>query len=188
MSDMALVYQTRGVPYNVVSAKEVDFTQYFVTTHKKDSEGQIIKSVRPVEQRRILDQTLNRPFKGGAYNYVIGGKTSDALPKMAALTLFRAAFNHAGTGTSPYWHTLLGGFKDNLRDNEHFIELELGNPSLIVLSNIATNSTPPKFEKVRDICELYSRIPKVFIVLGDDPYAFCAQHLFIPVNRVMCFD
>ena len=63
------------------------------------------------------------------------------------------------------WHTLLGGYKDELRDKPKVHH----NTDLLILSNIPAGSTDVKFEKLRDICEIYSHVPRLVITTGSEP-------------------
>ena len=55
-------------------------------------------------------------------------------------------------------------------------------PSLLVLSNVPSNSTNVKLEKLRDILESYSSVPRIVVTTGEDPITFFNQKLFLPLN------
>lgn len=75
------------------------------------------------------------------------------------------------------WHTLLGSFRDELRDkpNVH------GNTDLLILSNVPYGSTDVKFEKLRDILEIYSHIPRIVVTTGTEPVKLFNE-LGLPLN------
>jgi hypothetical protein len=167
-----------------VTSDPVDWQEFVGTAQRQ---GEHPKTVRPSEQIRTFERTFDNPLKGN-YTFVIAGKTDDKLARQCAFMLFKEAFTRASYNTSPYWHSVFGGLKDRIRDDENFREYELGTPSLLVVSNLPDNGTAIKFEKARDLLEMYSGIPRIVVVAGDDPFAFCARHLFIPVTRLIYFD
>jgi hypothetical protein len=186
LADFDNLYMNRGVPYPVINQPHAeDYLDYIVATEHVVGDKTVVTSA--AKQRRMLAKTLKNPLESG-YTFVIAGKTDDKLAKTAAFEIFKSAFRHSTTQQSPYWHNVYGSYKDPLRDDEHFKQYELGPTSLLVINNIAINSTNIKLEKVRDIYEMFTKVPKVLVVVGEDPYAFCAKYLFIPVTRCIYFE
>lgn len=68
----------------------------------------------------------------------------------------------------PYWHNLLGGYKDDLRDNRK----QYNKYDLLIISNVTENSTDVKCEKLRDLLELFSDKPIVVTHTGGEPIKF----------------
>jgi len=177
-------FHAHGVPHTVLTSRDVDPVEFCQTLDI--DKGDSVKHIRVTEQRRVFAQTCKYPTKV-PYLYVIGSKTTDAIAKIAAFCVFKAALAESTQGASPYWHTILGNYQDQLRDDENYRAYTVGTPSLLVLSNIATNSSSVKFDKVRDLLEMYGNIPRIVIVQGEDPLTFCARHLFVSCNRLMYF-
>lgn len=184
--EASTLYRARGVPFDVATAPEPeDMLSFLLPAVRRGEEN--VTTVRPSEQRRHFEQALKSPLKPAIY--IIAGKRDDRLAKAAAFSLFRAAFAQLGYGrNSPYWHTLIGGFQDRLRDDESYRDMEVGTPGFLVLANLPLNATAPKFEKARDILEMHSHIARVVVCCGEDPFEFCATRLFVPVNRVLYFE
>lgn len=174
-----VVFQSHGVPYNVLNARAIEPEAHCLTIVREVNEQ--VKHVRPSEQRRVFEQTIKYPTKT-AYLYVIGAKNTDLLPKIAAFLIYKSAFNLA---TSPYWHYIDGSFKDKLRDDENFRSYSVPSPNLLVLTGLATNSSAIKFDKCRDLLEMYSNIPRIVVVQGENPLTFNDNHLFMTVNRAL---
>jgi len=63
------------------------------------------------------------------------------------------------------FHTIIGGYKDDLIDKPHRYD----KVDALFLSNIPYWSTPLKREKLRDILELYNKIPRIVVTTGCDP-------------------
>jgi len=175
------VYQAHGVPFTVLNSK-VNNPEDFCITLTKESEDSV-KHIRPSEQKRMFEQTLKNPTKV-PYIYLLSAKSSDLLPKLAAFKIFQAAFKHI---ESPYWHIIDGSMRDKLRDDESYRSYSVPNPNLLVITGLASNSLASKFDKCRDLLEMYSSIPRVIVSTGDDPLSFNEKCLFVSVNKVMFF-
>lgn len=184
MSDMAALYRAHGVPYDLSLAEHpADWSEYLSNTQKVTEAG--IRVVPPADQQRHFNQLLRNPLK---HNHIIGigGKTDDRLARLCAFSLFRQAWK--ASPNNPYWHVINGSLRDNIRDDENFRENEVGNPSLLVLAGVAANSTSLKFDKLRDILEMYTHIPRVLVLAGDDPLSFGTKYIFCNMQKVLCFD
>lgn len=182
-----VLYQARGVSYPVFSMMDnIVWDRFLETVTKNSSAG--LRAIPPSVQKSMFQRTLQSPLKK-PYLYLIAGKHDDRLAKYLAFKLFKAAYQQAGyNSNSPYWHTVIGGYHDKIRDDLNFRENEFGFPCLLVISNITTNSTNVKLEKVRDICEIYSSIPRILVLAGDDPVAFNSKHLHLPINKLLYLE
>ena len=176
------MYQTHGIPFNVLSSKNVDPTEHCVSI-TREMDG-MVKHIAPSEQKRVFVQTIKYPTKT-AYTYLITAKSSDLLAKIAAFQIYRAA--HAML-SAPHWHTIDGSFTDKLRDDESYRSYTVNNPNLLVITGLAINSTAVKFDKCRDILEMYTNIPRVIVAQGEEPFVFNEKCLFTSINRVMHFN
>lgn len=63
------------------------------------------------------------------------------------------------------FHTIIGGYKDALIDKPHLYS----KTDVLILINVPYWATPLKREKLRDILELYNRIPRIVVTTGCDP-------------------
>jgi hypothetical protein len=72
-----------------------------------------------------------------------------------------------------------GSWHDRLRDGAD------DQPSMLIVSNITVNSTNVKLEKLRDLLEMYSHIPRIVVVTGIDPVTFANTKLMMPVSNVL---
>ncbi len=174
---------SRGVPYADIpttkNCKKADVSS-LLTKIDREVRGVPTKTVSASKQYKDLVSIMANPLRGN-YLMAIGSFPSDLKAKHLACTIL----NHAITtfhGESrkhgrglPIWHRVYGGFSpDPIRDKS-VAEV----PSLIVLSNVDKESTPVKLEKLKDILEKYSHIPRI-VVTGGDP----ACDLL--VNRLHC--
>lgn len=133
------------------------------------------------KQIRALDSIIANPIRA---NYVlcISSFPSDSLGKFLAMYLLDKALQawsvrHKPGKTQPLWHKVYGGLGDTLRDRS-----TEENPSLIVISNVNETSSGYKLEKVRDLLEKYSAVPRIIVTAGMDPITFFSTKLFYPLN------
>ncbi len=143
--------------------------------------------IPPMRQFKRFLKTIEHPTTGH-YTMVISSRHEERTSMMCAATIFmRAISKHtksAATTPLPYMHSIYGGRHDRLRDEPKFRE-GVGNVSLLVLTNLAENSTREKIEKARDLMHIYSSVPRILVVSGCDPLEFCLDHLYIKPTRVL---
>ena len=77
----------------------------------------------------------------------------------------------------PLWHKVYGGYQDTLWDR-HSDE----KPSLLIISNVVDGAGNVKIEKTRDLLEMYSHIPRIVVMGGQDPLTFFGTKLYYPIN------
>jgi hypothetical protein len=176
------VLTARGVPQaDFIHGKE----QYDVVPNLVKYEVELARmptrAVGTAKQLKALESICTNPLRS---SYVLGISSfpSDALAKALAIHIFNQSMiswqrRHRPGRVLPIWHRVFGGFNDNLRDKP--IE---ETPSLLVLSNINEASSSYKLEKVRDILEKYSHIPRIVVLSGADPLTFFANKLYCPIN------
>lgn len=150
-------------------------------------EETVLKPHSPQKQLKGLEAMLNNPFKG---NYIacFGGHPSDVRAKVVAANIFDKALTMQAEGAArgkgyPLWHRLTGGYADELRDNK-----EREPISLLVITNVGSDSTAIKLEKLRDLLEIYDAIPKIVIVNGCDPVSFFAEKVRMPLRYALFVD
>jgi len=145
-----------------------------------------VKRINVVKQINWYEKSYKRVLSQNWLAAGIGGFPSDQRAKQLALHLFiKAIKEHQERDprknqnrSLPYWHSVYGGFEDELRD------LSSNFPSFIVISNITSDSSKPKLEKVRDILVKYNNmgIPVVVVCAGMDPYTLFATKLYYPMR------
>jgi len=144
------------------------------------------KSVPPDVQLAHLQSTLDDPHATDGL-FVIGSSGDDARARGVALGIMQASMLGALDSTShprPLWWSVYGGRWDRLRDDESW-RSSLGRVGMLVVSNVADNSTNEKIEKVVDLLHLYCNVPRVVVVDGADPLEFAATRLRRRPNRVL---
>lgn len=124
------------------------------------------------------------------YTYCISSSGTDTRAKyVASYLLYRAlkVFETQRTHTNrinPHWHVLTGSYQDELRDKAARVRFGK-KPALLVLTNVVSNSSDVKVEKLRDILELHSDVPRVVVITGADPITFFSQRLQYPLNGAL---
>lgn len=122
-------------------------------------------------QEAGLKSFLNKPF--GGQNYIITGYLDDAKALYMAAYLMEAHVKKGGK--NPVWL--------QLHKNTEIVS----RPSLIVISNLTTESTQKRFEKCRDLLHTYWNVPCIVVGCGMDPIRFGSWKLHIPVNKMLYF-
>ena len=155
------------------------------------------KIILPVThfKRRLIPATVQlaqyrRSWENptGSWLMVIGTYGDEDMALVAALGLMlKATIKNAENPSiynRPFFWRLFGGNYDKLRQNDEFRN-GIGNIGILILNNLAENSTVEKIEKARDLCSLYSDIPKVIVVAGTDPMVFSLEKLHLTPQRVL---
>lgn len=175
----------RGVDYcNFISgAAHFDLEESYVRidsdVHRVAARGVSVKKQVEVGQR-----ILSNPLKG-KYVLAISSFPSDLRAKQLAIMIMRNAIQSMKInklkGDYPLWHKLYGNFKDSLRDSD--VD---NKASMLILSNINNESSAVKIEKLRDILEKYTNVPRIVVFGGDDPISFFANRLHYPLTAGVC--
>ena len=138
--------------------------------------------------RQITQYTKSWEKPYGAWLMVIGSDFDEDLAVVSALGLmYQSMSRHAKRPNEckqPYLWRLFGGSYDRLRQNDDFRN-GVGGIGMLILTNLAENSTPDKIEKARDLIAMYPDIPKVVTVAGSDPLVFSLEKLHINPTRVL---
>lgn len=182
------VMTARGVPKQTFSLPSFN-TDDSLTSFTSEVENLKPIKVSRDEQFSSLKKVLKNPFFA-PYIYCIAGKPNDMKAKLLAVYIFRKAMQvqqnkanedkliqkYLSDKTLPVYSNLYGGWGNNpLADKSE-------NPSLLVLSNVPSNSTNFKLEKLRDMLEMYSDIPRIVITTGTDPITFFNSSLYMHLN------
>ena len=173
---------SRGVPQAdlIHGAATVDVLAS-LTKYETNIPGVHSKLVSAQKQVRALDSILGNPLRG-SYTVCINSFPSDLLAKNLATHIFSRAIDswhkrHKPGRTLPLWHRVFGGLNDVLRDR-HTDDV----PSLLIISNVNESSSAHKLEKVRDILEKYSHVPRIVVSSGSDPITFFTTRLHYPLH------
>lgn len=180
--DREKIVISRGVPYADLmhGALSFEVVQNLVK-YETDIPGVHSKIVSIAKQTRALESIIENPIRA-RYAVCFNSFPSDLLAKYLAVHVFNLAITswqkrHKPGRSMPIWHRVYGGFVDTLRDKSSD---EV--PSLLVITNVNDSSSPIKLEKVRDLLEKYSNIPRIVVTSSKDPISFFATKLHYPVN------
>lgn len=182
--------KSRGVDGGLFASSRNKFDfEDSVCRMKPEIRNIINKGISTKKQIQQMSNLLEHPLRGSP---IIGISSfpSDNRAKLLALTLMDAAidFQIANSKSKrkirkligknyPLWHKVYGGFGDEIRDNGKF-----DNPSMLIISNVGVDSTSLKVEKVRDILEKHTTLPRIVVVNGCDPMKFFATKLYLPMD------
>lgn len=139
------------------------------------------KPIPTGRQYKALVRILEHPLRS-AYNIGIGSFPSDARAKFLAQWIMNAAIdahlaNRRPGRHLPLWHRVYGGLSDPLRDKP--IQ---DMPCMLILSNVNDSSSNYKLEKVRDLLEKFSDIPRIVVTGGEPPCDLFANKLYLPLK------
>lgn len=179
------VMKARGVDGMCFAGSRNEFEFDLAAVRMKPDIPHIVsKSISVKRQIAMFTSLMENPLRGHPI-IGIGSFPTDLRAKMLAVNIMHRVITFQDKTSSsryarkdyPLWHKVYGGFKDTLRD-----EGLPDSASMLILSNIDVLSTNHKIEKVRDILEMYSNIPRVVIVTGCCPMEFFANKLHLPMD------
>ncbi len=136
------------------------------------------------KQLKNLNHILEHPLRS-AYTLAIGSFPSDMKAKHMAIMVMNAAIdehlrNRKPGRSLPLWHRVYGGLGDALRDKP-IIDM----PSMLIISNLSADSSAFKLEKVRDLLEKFSDIPRIIVTGGEPPVDLFANKLHYPLKSAI---
>lgn len=151
---------------------------------KPDIPGVITRGISVRRQVTTLNKVLANPLRGRPV-IGIGSFPSDLRARMLAVNIMDKAIDYQAeikggrlvSRDYPHWHKVYGGLGDPVRDKGL-----PDNPSMLIISNVGVDSTNLKIEKVRDILEQNTNIPRIVVVSGCDPMWFFAVRLHLPMD------
>lgn len=149
-----------------------------IKTSVSDTKDTIISIEQQVDLVRAL---LENPL-GRSYVCAISCYPTDVRSKVLGSELMRAtweASSQLGAGTKrqrPMWITLTNRFYD-------YDALVAKKPCALFISNVTDDMTSQKFERLRDLLEVFSTIPR-FVMLGsrEDPLTLFANRIRYSVH------
>jgi len=139
------------------------------------------KPIPPAYQLSQVAKCFSEPR--GNWWLTIGTMYDEDLALTIANGIMLQAMSLQG-GNPPFMWPLYGGTYDKLRDKEEFRQ-GIGGVGLLLLTNLAENSSREKLEKARDLLAMYGHIPRVLVVSGADPLAFSLNQLHATPTRVL---
>lgn len=166
-----------GVPNLVLLRKEIDLKNAVTYIEATTGKNQKPVNLKRDEQIRMFKRLAKHPLKKPAL-FCISSNPTDTEAKYAAAFLLSKALEKyrekqktGETNTAPpRWHVLTGAYQDFYREQKR-------NVSFLVLTNVLHDSSDVKVEKLRDLVEMYSDIPKVIVTATQDPITFCTEKL-----------
>ena len=135
------------------------------------------KIIEASVQQESLEHFIANPLE--AQIYVVAGSPDDSKAKYFAAYL---ALQHKKKvfHESIIWEPIFGGFDNPLMKRDT-------DPSMLIISGLAENSTNMKLEKARDLIEKFSTIPRIVVCAGEDPISFAACRLHVPCHSMAYF-
>lgn len=145
-----------------------------IKTSVSDTKDSIISIEQQVDLVRAL---LENPLDRRSYVCAISCYPTDVRSKVLGSELMRAAWEASsllGAGLKrrrPMWITLTNRFYD-------YDALVAKNPCALFISNVTDDMTSQKFERLRDLLEVFSTIPR-FVMMGsrEDPLTLFANRI-----------
>jgi hypothetical protein len=181
--DLEKLLISRGVPPQDLPTKSTRVVvEESLVKIEPSIQNVISKPISISKQYKMLESLVEHPLRA-SYTIGIASFPSDARAKHLAIYLMSLACEHHRKGNHkpgrsyPLWHRVYGGFQDSLRDKP-IQEI----PSLLVISNVNASSSQSKLEKVRDLLEKFSEVPKIVVIGGEPPCNLFANKLYYPMK------
>jgi hypothetical protein len=174
----------RGVPGQefLPRASVINIADFFVAMIP-EIPGTQNAPIGVAKQQKNVTKFLKNPLKG-SYCIGVSSYPSDIRAKYLAQTIMSAAIDYYlshrqkfGTKGLPLWHRVYGGPRDSLRD---FNSSE--RPCMLIIANVHDEATGIKVEKVRDLLEQFSDIPRIVVSGGQPTCDLFAFRLSYPMK------
>jgi hypothetical protein len=171
------IMKNRGMNGSVLAQRPFSFKPASFTSNIEGLKPKLFSQKQQVDW---FNEFLENPFEPKAYCVV--SAPNDGQAKLLAAYMMEYAVRKSPSATAlPMWHDLTGGFTNTLFNERN---RPSQNVSLLVLNNVGASSTQPKLEKLRDILEVYSSIPRIVIATGCDPFVFFTKFLYLPIHSL----
>lgn len=176
----------RGVPgQDLVPRKmKIDVSEYLVRIEQNFNYANVPnKVISTGKQLKGLQSILENPLRN-SYTVGISSYPSDQRAKWVAQMIMMAACHMAVKGKRPtgkglpLWHRVYGSLGDPLRDKASSDV----PPSMLIIANVNDGSSAVKFEKVRDLLEKFSDIPRIVVSASEPPCNLFANKLYNPMR------
>lgn len=178
----------RGVPHSVLLSTYPENIHRFMSTIEIPKRGDdpvvIHDKNKQLEALEGFKKILADDIRSNERLLLISAREYDHLPNQLALVLAAFAFEHS---REFLWHSVYGGFNDELRDDRVKADERLKKCSLLIISNLAENSTAIKVEKTRDLLTRYSHINRVVVTAGVSPVEYAKNVLHVKPDAMIHF-
>ena len=181
------IMRLQGVDYQCLLGARNNFdVDSAIVRIKSELDDLTVKGISPKRQAGWINMLLEQPLRSNPV-IAISSYPSDLRAKLLASQFMHKAIAFQQDATRrrytqkdfPLWHRVYGGYKDELRDGDK------KNPSMLIITNVSDDSTQIKVEKVRDLLEMYDRIPRIVVLGGSNPMTFFANRLHYPLKYAM---
>lgn len=166
-----------GVPSFTFTCPPFDTSSALSDVIQKTSgKGKAVKRISRKKQEELLASIMKNPLKVGCA--FITGKKTDRQAKALAAQIFLRTLERtrAERKAAPCWHIAMSGADQLLYKKKKC--------SLLVITNITGTSTEYRYERVRDLLELYQDIPCIVVGSGMTPLEL-ADRLHYTASRIM---
>lgn len=173
--------RSRGVDHDSFMKRDFEFSMTdSLCKISTDIPRVIAKNIPVKKQLRVFDSLVEKPLSGNPV-ICISSFPTDLRAKQTALYLLNRAVDCYNTTTSrrvksksaPLWHRVYSNYGDNLLQAQTK-QQDSQSPCYLVISNLDENSSNVKLEKVRDLLDCYSDIPRIVVTTAIDPLTFFA--------------
>ena len=161
-----------NIPYSVYRQAPFKYNPKAFAVESEDLKEKIIEA--DTQLKSIENWVLNPNAK---ITYGVMGNPDEAKARYFAAFLASVHVKHLGAKAKVSWITVYGDF----------VKPEIEESTLIVITNVAVNSTPHKIEKTKDLIERYSDYPLIVVGSGIDPISMFATKLRCPVHALAYF-
>lgn len=182
---------TRGLPGIVLQGERLSYDIEDAVVAFKPDLGDKVKSklINVPSQLKVIDRLLTNPLQGHPI-VCLNSYPTDLRATCVAANIMEAAFFKYLEGQKsrkpvgqPYWVRLYSdrwaGYIEDIREKK---------PSLLIISNITSESSQQRLEKLRDCLDFFDRIPRI-VVTGtsskENPMEFFANRLHYPLNHAI---
>jgi hypothetical protein len=146
-----------------------------------------------LDQNKIIDSqaqddSLSNFMKNPELPVIYGvcGNPDESKARLFAAHLVNLHCRHLGNRAKPVWNVQYGGYENKLLKDYSGIDSSY-EPSILILSNLAVNSTQQKLEKARDLLQRFSGVPRIVVAAGEDPISFLSSRLYVECNALAYF-
>lgn len=185
-SPLAKSLVSRGVQkqtFNIPAFSLEDSVSGFTS----EVEGLKAKSISKQEQIDMMQKIFQNPFHA-PYICCLSGKPNDLKAKLLATYIMGVALSmqqnkkapdkskrYLENKSLPIYSNVFGWSTNKLLEQQE-------KPSLLILGNVPQGMTQYKQEKLRDLLEMYSSIPRIIVTANHDPLTFFNGSLFMHLN------
>lgn len=152
--------QLAGLPGYLLQERQFKLKEY-IGNYTSSTDGLKPMPVKAKEQLDHYAKIIDDPTHA-SYVAAFCSDPNDLKAKALGAAVMLEALRR---DLSVHWHTVVGGFRDPMRDKPSMFRKH----DLIILSNLPYDSTDVKWEKARDILEIFSDTPRIVITTGCEP-------------------